>query len=101
MELLLGKKIKCDQHNAASPLSCFFKPIINNLKSFFSGTSEVVFLIFFCTNIAASKTSFWARPLKTDHRHVFSLEAHLKVLLAAFQKKRISTLITTGKHLKF
>ena len=101
MELLLRKKIKCDQHNAASPLSFFFKPIINNLNSFFSGTSEVVFLILFCSNIAASKTSFWARPLKTDHSHVFSLQAHLEVLLAAFLKKRISTLITTGKHLKF
>ena len=101
MELLLKKKIKCDQHNAASPLSFFFKLIINNLKSLISGTSEVVFLIFFCTNIAASKTSFWARPLKTDHSHVFSLEAHLEVLLAAFLKKRISTLITTGKYLKF
>ena len=100
MELLLRKTIKCDQHNAASPLSFFFKPIINNLKSFFSGTSEVVFLICFCSNIAASKTS-WARPLKTDHSHVFTLEAHLEVLLAAFLKKRISTLITTGKHLKF
>ena len=82
---------------------CLFslKPIINNLKSFFSGTSKVVFLIFFCSNIAAFKTSFWARPLKTDHSHVFSLEAHLELLLAAFLKKRISTLITTGKHVKF
>ena len=46
-ELLLRKKIKCDQHNAASLLYFFFKPIINNLKSFISGTSEVVFYIFF------------------------------------------------------
>jgi len=76
-----------------------FKPIINNLKSFISGTSEVVFFIFFCSNIAASKTSFWARPLKTAQGHVFSLEAHLEVLLAAFLKKRISTLITTGNNI--
>ena len=93
MALLLRKKIKCDQHNAASPLSFSFKPIIYNLKSFISGTSEVVFFIFFCSNIAASKTSFWARPLKTDHSKlnacdVFSLEAHLEILLAAFLKKR-------------
>ena len=45
--LLLRKKIKCDQHNAASPLCFFFKPIINNLKSYISGTSDVVFKIFF------------------------------------------------------
>ena len=45
--------------------------------------------------MAASKTSFWARPLKTDLRKlnacdVCSPEAHLKVfLLAAFLKKRM------------
>ena len=41
--------------------------------------------LFFCSNIASSKTSFWARPLKTDHSklnacNVCSLEAHLEVL---------------------
>ena len=95
MALLLRKKIKCDQHNAASPLSFFFKLIINNLKSFIPGTSNVVSQIVFCSNIAASKTSFWARPLKTDLRKlnacdVCSPEAHLKVFfLAAFLKKRM------------
>ena len=49
----------------------------------------------------ASKTSFWARPLKTYHSKlnacdVCSLDAHL----AAFLKKRILTLITTRKPLK-
>ena len=29
-ELLIRKKIKCDQHNAASSLYFFLKPIINN-----------------------------------------------------------------------
>ena len=43
------------------------------------------FKSFFCSNIAASKTSFWARPLKTDYSkqnacNVYSLEAHLEVL---------------------
>ena len=57
---------------------------MNNLKSFISGTSDVVFSIFFCSNIAALKTSFWACPLKTDHIKlnacdVYSLEAHLEV----------------------
>ena len=72
---------------------------MNNLKSLISGTSDVVFSIFFCSNIAALKTSFWACPLKTDHIKlnacdVYSLEAHLEVdLLAAFLKKRLSTLI--------
>ena len=38
------------------------------------------FTSFFCSNIAASKTSFWARPLKTGHSKlnacdVCSLEA--------------------------
>ena len=32
----MRKKIKCDQHNAASPLYFFFKPIINNLENFHS-----------------------------------------------------------------
>ena len=32
MELLLRKKIKCDQHIAVSSLYFFFKPIVNNLK---------------------------------------------------------------------
>ena len=41
-ELLVGKKIKSDQHNAASPLYFFFKLIINNFKSFIPGTSNVV-----------------------------------------------------------
>ena len=54
-----GKKIKCAQHNDASPLHFFF-------------------------NIAALKTSFWACPLKIDHIKlnacdVYSLEAHLEV----------------------
>ena len=40
--LLVRKKIKSDQHNAASPLYFFFKLIINNLKSFIPGTSNVV-----------------------------------------------------------
>ena len=83
-ELLMRKKIKCDQHNTASPLYFFFKPIINNLKSFISGTLNVVFKIVFCSSIAASKTSFWARPLKIDHSKLIScvecsLEAHLEV----------------------
>ena len=83
-KLLIRKKIKCDQHNAASPLHFFLKPKINNSKSFTSGTSNVVFEIVFRSNIATSKTSFWARPLKTNHRKlnacdVCSLEAHLKV----------------------
>ena len=86
-ELLIREKIKCDQHNAASQLYFFFKPIINKLKSFIPGTSNVVFLIVFCSNIAAWKTSFWARPLKTDHRKlnacdVCSAEAHLKVFFS-------------------
>ena len=102
----MRKKIKCDQHNTASPLYFFFKPIINNLKSFISGTLNVVFKIVFCSSIAASKTSFWARPLKIDHSKLIScvecsLEAHLEVFfLATFLKKRIWTLITTGKQLK-
>ena len=93
--LLVRKKIKSDQHNAASPLYFFFKLIINNLKSFIPGTSNVVSQIVFCSNIAASKTSFWACPLKTDLRKlnacdVCSPEAHLKVFfLAAFLKKRM------------
>ena len=83
---------------------CIFS--LNSLRSFISGTSNVVFEIVFCSNIAASKTSFWAHPLKTDHKKlnacvVCSLEAHLEVFfLAASLKKRISTLITTGKQLE-
>ena len=57
---------------------------MNNLKGFISGTSDIVFSIFFCSNIAALKTSFWACPLETDHIKlnacdVYSLEAHLEV----------------------
>ena len=70
-----------------------------------SGTSNVVFEILVCSNIAASKTSFWVRPLKIDYKKlnacdVCSLETHLEVFffLAAFLKKRISTLISTGKQ---
>ena len=62
MELLLRKKIKCDQHNVASPLYFFFKPIINNLKSFFSGTSEVVFFIFFLLEHRRLKDVFLGAP---------------------------------------
>ena len=49
-----------------------------------SGTSNVVFEILVCSNIAASKTSFWVRPLKIDYKKlnacdVCSLETHLEV----------------------
>ena len=80
-ELLLRKKIKCDQHNAASLLYFFFKPIINNLKSFISGTSDVVFYIFFLLERGhledvslGAPSEDW--PQQTEYCDVCSLEAH-------------------------
>ena len=47
---------------------CIFsvKAIISNLTSFISETSAVIFLNV-QSNIAASKTTLWARPLKTEY----------------------------------
>ena len=59
---------------------------------------------FFSSNIATSKTSFWARPLKTEHaKLIFLMYALTKLvldaLMVAFLKKRKTTLITTEKRL--
>ena len=57
--------IKCDQLNAASsPLYFVFKPIINNLKSLISGTSEVVFYIFFLLEHRRLEDIFLGAPSK-------------------------------------
>ena len=62
----------------------FFKPIINNLKSFISGTSDFVLTSFFLLERGRLEDVFWARPLKIGHSKlntcdVCSIEAHLEV----------------------
>ena len=83
-----------------SPLYFFFVPIIiSNLKSFISGTSDVLFEIFFCSNIAASKTSFLGAPSEVRPHQtecmwcILSRSSFRSFFPAAFLKKRISTLI--------
>ena len=63
-------------------------------------------ILIFCSNIPASKTSFWARPLKTENDKLIVWLNMLKkfvleVLLAAFLKKRMAVLITTENDSKF
>ena len=66
-------------------------PILSNLKSFISGTADVIFLnLFFARTSPPRRRLFWARPFKTV----------LAALLAAFLKKRMATLITTEKPLQ-
>ena len=78
--------VASQENNKVWPRHCrliivfFFKTIMNSYKVSFQEHRTSFFQIFFCSNIAASKTSFWARPLKADHSklnacNVCSLEA--------------------------
>ena len=102
----MRKKIKCDQHNTASPLYFFFKPMINNLKSFISGTLNVVFKIVFLLEHRRLEDVFLGapsedRPQQTDFMcRMLSRSSFGSFFLTTFLKKRIWTLITTGKQLK-
>ena len=69
-----------------------------------SGTSNVVLEILVCSNIAASKTSFWVRPLKIDYRKlnacdVCSLEC-MHQESHAFSKEKYEGLIQSKIYLR-
>ena len=90
-----------DEHNVASSV-CFFL-----LTSFISGTSAVIFLnVFFCSKIAASRTSFWARPLKTELAklifwRLLARSSFWKYFwLLSWRNACMATLVTTEKRLQ-
>ena len=93
-----------DQHNVASSVSFPVKAKVSNLTSLISGTLAVIFLnVIFARTSPPRRRPFWARPLKTEHAKLIVWRIALKklvldVLLEAFLKKRIVTLITTEKR---
>ena len=94
-----------DKHHVVSSVYFSIKAIVSNLTSFISGTSAVIFFKrYFRSNIVASKTTVLDAPSQDEARQTDCLTYALKklvldVLLAAFLKKRIVTLVSTEKRL--
>ena len=95
-----------DKHNVASSVYFSIKAIVSNLTSSISGTSAVIFFKrYFRSNIVASNTTVLGAPSPDEARQTDCLTCALKklvldVLLAAFLKKRIATLVTAEKRLQ-
>ena len=97
-----------DQHNVVSSEYFFYvKAIISNLTSFISGTSDAIFLnLFFArTRDRRHEDVFLGAPSQDRARETDRLTYALKklvleVLLAAFLKKRMATLVKTEKRLQ-
>ena len=101
------KEINYDQHNAASPLYSFFKqPIINTLKKILFQEHQTSSFKPFFARISPPRRRFFGRalwrPNTANWMHLtYTFWKFIwKFFLAAFLKKRISTLITTGKQHK-
>ena len=99
-----------DWHNV---ISVFYsvKRIMSFNKFYFRDFGRQLFQRYFRSNIAISKTSFWARPFKIEHaKLIVWLSCALKKLvlevpMTAFLKKRMlkncmAALITTEKRLQ-
>ena len=101
------KEIIYDQHNAASPLYSFFKqPIINTLKKFYFKNIRLRFLNLFLLEHRLLEDVFLGAPSEDRPQQteciwrILCKSSFGSFFLAAFLKKRISTLITTGKQHK-
>ena len=95
-----------DQHHVASSVYFSVKAIVSNLTSFISGTSAVIFLtVIFARTSPPRKTTGLGAPsqdgaCQTDCLTYALKKFVLNVLLAAFLKKRIASLVTTEKRLQ-
>ena len=94
-----------DQHNFISVLFSV-KAIMSFNKFYFRNFGRHLFQRYFRSNIAISKTSFWARPLKIEHAKLIVWlscafkKLVLEVPMTAFLNNRMAALITTEKPLQ-